>query len=278
MNQALLPPHQYGGGGSGGGGGAGSFNECASQDIQKELNVLMNILEENAGKMTEGEYLQGMNALGALHKHNRVSNPGEELRRWMTLDEIEATDEDLYDEIMGVADDIVVELCGENTSIFTRNEFNMLHRGQEHDVFHQLLDYKPEVGNAGYDTSPMILHHAIQVIMARVFDDTHYELEIVRPVSCQCGWRGPQGNWDRHVSNMRHQRWAVSELERKSAEALEDARKRIVARREPGIVYIDELHSTPETRRAMEEAVVAAEAAGDRIVFTNALGERSWFY
>jgi hypothetical protein len=77
---------------------------------------------------------------------------------------------------------------------------------------------------------------------------------------------------------MRHQRWAVSELERKSAEALEDARKRIVARREPGIVYIDELHSTPETRRAMEEVVVAAEAAGDRIVFTNALGEKSWFY
>ena len=88
---------------------AGSFNRRASQDVQKELNILMNILEENAGKMTEGEYLQGMNALGALHKHNRV----EDSRHWRTLDEIEATDEDLYDEILGVADDIVVELCGE---------------------------------------------------------------------------------------------------------------------------------------------------------------------
>ena len=268
-NQAAQ--HQFSGGGGGGGG--------ASLAIQTELNILMNILEENAGKMTEGEYLQGMNALGALHKHKRDACGGgvDILRCWMTLDEIEAMDEDLYDEIMGVADDIVVELCGEDTTIYTNGEFNMLHRGQEHDVFHQLLHYKPEMGNAGYETSPMILHHAIQVIMARVFDDTHHELDIVRPVSCPCGWRGAHGNWERHVSNMRHQRWADSELERVSVAALADARKRVVAHREPGIVYIDELHSTPETRRATEEAVAAAEAAGDRVVFTNALGQRSWF-
>ena len=56
----------------------------------------------------------------------------------------------------------------------------------------------------------MILHHAIQVIMDRLFEDTIYELDIVRPVSCQCGWRGAQGNWDRHISNARHQRWVTT--------------------------------------------------------------------
>ena len=153
----------------------------------------------------------------------------------------------------------------------------MVHRGDEREVFQMLLKYKPEEGNAGYETSPMVLHHAIQVIMARLFDDTHHELEIVRPVSCPCGWRGPKGNWDRHTTNARHQRWRASDEERKFQLNLADARRRIVARREPGIVYIDELHSTPETRIATYEAVAAAEAAGDRVVFTTASGAMSWF-
>ena len=259
---------------------AGSIS-LADADIQKELDTMMNILEENMDKLSEGEYLRGMNALGALHKHKRdtlrLRRPGELLRCWLTLEEIEDTDEDLYDEIMGVADDIVVELCGDDASIYTNDDDNLVHRGAERDVFQQLLNYKPVEGNAGYETSPMVLHHAIQIIMARIFDDTHYELETVRPVSCPCGWRGPQGNWDRHIANARHQRWSNAEIERHSAIELADARRRVVARREPGIVYIDELHSTPETRLATAEAVAAAEAAGERVVFINAVGERSWF-
>ena len=267
--------------GHGHGHPSGSLIERASMAIQKELDIVMNILEDNAEKMTEGEYLQGMNALGALHKHKRDTlrerRPGELLRCWMTMEEIESDDEDLYDEIMGVADDIVVELCGDDSSIYTDEEYNMVHRGQEREVFQMLLNYKPQEGNAGYETSPMVLHHAIQTIMVRLFEDTHHELDVVRPVSCPCGWRGTHGNWDRHISNMRHQRWANMELERVSANDLADARQRVVAYRVPGIVYIDELHSTPETRLATEEAVAAAEAAGERVVFISALGERSWF-
>ena len=259
---------------------AGSIS-LVDADIQKELDTMMNILEENMDKLSEGEYLRGMNALGALHKHKRdtlrLRRPGELLRCWLTLEEIEDTDEDLYDEIMGVADDIVVELCGDDASIYTNDDDNLVHRGAERDVFQLLINYKPVEGNAGYETSPMVLHHAIQIIMARIFDDTHYELETVRPVSCPCGWRGPQGNWDRHIANARHQRWSNAEIERHSAIELADARRRVVARREPGIVYIDELHSTPETRLATAEAVATAEAAGERVVFINAVGERSWF-
>ena len=244
--------------------GGNGLIRTADELIQNELNVVMNILEDNMDKMPEGDYLRGMNALGALHKHKRDAlrerRPGEILRCWMSLEEIEETDEDLYDEIMGVADDIVVELCGEDTTIYTDDEYNMLERGQEHDVFQKLLKYKPQEGNVGYETSPMVLHHAIQVIMARLFDDTYHELEVVRPVSCPCGWRGAQGNWDRHISNMRHRRWTDAELER----------------RQPGIVYIDELHSTPETQVATQEVVAAAEAAGDQVVITSASGERIW--
>ena len=260
---------------------AGSLIGQAEADIQNELDIMMNILEENVDKLSEGEYLRGMNALGALHKHKRDAlrhrRPGELLRCWLTLEEIEETDEDLYDEIMGVADDIVAELCGDDASIYTNADANLVHRGAERDVFQQLLNYKPVEGNAGYETSPMVLHHAIQIIMARVFDDTHFELETVRPVSCPCGWRGSHGNWDRHLANVRHQRWTNAMVFRNSAIDLADARRRVVARREQGIVYIDELHSTPETRLATEEAVATAEAAGERVVFISAVGERSWF-
>ena len=249
--------------------------------IQKELDVLMELFEDAQDKISEGAYLRGMNALGALHKHKRTTlserRPGDMLNCWMTLEEIRNSDEDIYDEIMAVADDIVTELCGDDTSIYTHESFNLVHRGEEQEIFQLLLTYKPEEGNAGYETSPMVLHHAIQVIMARLFDDTFHELEVVRPVSCQCGWRGSHGNWDRHIANMRHQRWEIVERERKSALRLTKARENVIARREPGIVYINELHSTPESRIAMEEAIHAAESAGNRVMFIRANGNMSWF-
>lgn len=253
----------------------------ANEAIQKELDAMMEVLEEIQDKIPEGAYLRGMNALGALHKHKRTTlgqrRPGDMLHSWLTLEEIEATDDDLYDEIMEVADKIVIELCGDTTSIYLNDDHNLVHRGEEREIFQLLVNYKPEEGNAGYETSPMILHHAIQVIMTRLFDDTFHELEVVRPVSCQCGWRGAQGNWDRHVANARHLRWVDAERERKSEKRLIKAREIVVARREPGIVYINELHSTPESRIATAEAVHAAETAGERVVFMCADGRLSWF-
>jgi len=255
--------------------------EKADNAVQMELDVMMEVLEDVQDKIPEGAYLRGMNALGALHKHKRTTlshrRPGEILSCWMTLEDIEETDEDLYDEIMDVADDIIRELCGDETSIFTDANYNLVHRGEEREIFQLLVNYKPEEGNAGYETSPMILHHAIQVLMSRLFEDTIYELDIVRPVSCQCGWRGVQGNWDRHVTNARHLRWVNIERERKSMMRLMKARENVVARREPGIVYINELHSTPESRIAIEEAIHAAETAGERVVFIYADGSLSWF-
>ena len=263
-------------------GGGGSIKETTDEMIQKELDIMMEIFEENQHRMPEGAYLRGMNALGSLHKHKRTTlsqrRPGDLLRCWMTLEEIEETNEDLYDEIMDVADDIVVELCGEEASIYMHDgDVRLVDRGDEQEVFQLLVNYKPEQGNAGYETSPMVLHHAIQVIMVRLFDDTYDELEVVRPVSCQCGWRGAQGNWDRHTSNARHQRWVVMERQLQFQRALTAARQKIVARREEGIVYIDEMHETPAVKIAREEVIAEAEAAGHRVIFVGATGRLSWF-
>lgn len=259
----------------------GSVIEQANEAIQKELETIMDVIETVQDRIPEGSYLRAMNALGSLHKHKRTTltqrRPGDMLRCWMTLDEIIDQDEDLYDEIMDVADNIVVELCGQDSSIYVDANHNLVERGEEKEIFDMLVNYKPEEGNAGYETSPMVLHHAIQVIMARLFDDTHHELEIVRPVSCQCGWRGAQGNWDRHMTNARHLRWVNAERERRTEMRLTKAREIVIARREPGFVYINELHSTPESRIAIAEAVHAAELAGDRVIFMCADGRMSWF-
>jgi len=243
---------------------------------------MMAVLEENQDKIPEGEYLRGMNALGSLHnqKQNILQNQprggGGGANGWLTLDEVKEDDE-LYEQVLAVADNIVIELCGEDSSIYLNDNYNLVHRGEEGEIFQLLVNYKPEEGNAGYETSPMILHLALQTIMVRLFDDTYHELEIVRPVSCQCGWRGSQGNWDRHISNPRHQRWVITQRREQFEKSLEDARQRIVARREEGIVYIDELHETPAVKIAREEALAAAEAAGERVVFTTASGVLSWF-
>jgi len=259
----------------------GSVIEQANEAIQKELETIMDVIETVQDRIPEGSYLRAMNALGSLHKHKRTTltqrRPGDMLRCWMTLDDIIEQDEDLYDEIMDVADNIVVELCGQDSSIYVDANHNLVERGEEKEIFDMLVNYKPEEGNAGYETSPMVLHHAIQVIMARLFDDTHHELEIVRPVSCQCGWRGAQGNWDRHMTNARHLRWVNAERERRTEMRLTKARETVIARREPGFVYINELHSTPESRIAIAEAVHAAELAGDRVIFMCADGRMSWF-
>ena len=259
-----------------------NVNSTVTDAIQTELDAMMEIFEEYQDKIPEGAYLRGMNALGALHRHKRttmaVCRPGDILRCWHTLDEIMDNNEELYDEIMEVADDIMVELCGAEASIYTGDNENLVGRGEEKELFDSLVNYKPVEGNAGYETSPMVLHHALQLIMTRLFDDTYHELEVVRPVSCQCGWRGAQGNWDRHITNMRHQRWVYTQRERLSLKDLAEARANIIARRESGIVYINDLlHTSPEVRIATTEAIHAAEMAGDRVIFMCADGTMSWF-
>jgi hypothetical protein len=264
--------------------------ESEDQKIQQELDTIMAVLEDIQKEIPEGAYLRGMNALGALHRHKcthliQRQQQQQQRRRgsdmlncWATLEEIEESDEDLYDEIMSVADDIVIEICGNDSSIFMDASYNLVHRGEEREIFQLLASYKPEEGNAGYETSPMVLHHAIQVIMSRLFEDTIHELDIVRPVSCQCGWRGTQGNWDRHLTNSRHLRWVVAERALKMERRLTKARELVVARREPGLVYLNELNSTAESRIAIAEAVHAAEMNGDRVIFVRADGENmSWF-
>ena len=43
--------------------------------INPNLATLMRVIEENQDKITEGEYLEAMNALGALHRAATLAAP-----------------------------------------------------------------------------------------------------------------------------------------------------------------------------------------------------------
>ena len=183
--------------------------------IQNQLNIIIEILEDNKDKLSDGIYLSGMNAVGSLYKFKQnLKKFSVNETAWMTYDDILEEDE-IYDQVMELADDIVVELCGDQSNIYD-NDSNLVHCGEEEIIFNLLVNYRPVEGNAGYNSHPMVLHHSIQVIMMRLFKDRTRELEIVRPVNCKCGWRGTQGNWDRHIDNARHQKWVNLEKERKT--------------------------------------------------------------
>lgn len=193
-----------------------NIEDAATNPIQTQLNIIMEILEDNKDKLSDGIYLSGMNALGSLHKFKQNSKKfSVDESAWMTYDDI-LEDDEMFNEVMELADDIVVELCGDQSSMFNDNNNNLVHFGEESIIFSLLVNYRPVEGNAGFNSHPMVLRQAIQVIMLRLFKDTTRELEIVRPANCKCGWRGTQGNWDRHIDNARHQKWVNQEKERKS--------------------------------------------------------------
>lgn len=244
-------------------------------DIQHQLDVIMAIIDENQDKITDGEYLRAMNALGSLHKHKRTAfdahraaaGGGGGIQSWLTLDDI-CDDDELYDEVMELADDIVVELCGEESSIYDADDHNMVSRGDEDDVFDLVVNYKPQEGNAGYDASPLMLHYALRMITLRIFKDTHNELETVRPVSCQCGWRGAQGNWDRHIRNVRHQRWVAREENRRAAVRAAAASLAAAAAAEAAALEKDEDYQVSRTYQTLMSSESESSSSSSAVAAT----------
>ena len=172
---------------------------------QIQMDILMGVLEDNQDNIPEGDYLRGMNALGSLHK-TKCRSEFMDGKEYMTHDDI-CDDEQMFDLVMGIADNIVSEICG--GSLFDEDDDERLVApGEESTLFVLLINYRPVEGNAGFGVEPAVLHHALQFIYSRLVSEMNSELNMIRPAVCSCGWRGTQGNWDRHTRNRRHQKWA----------------------------------------------------------------------
>jgi hypothetical protein len=172
--------------------------------MQHNMDVLMDVLENNKELMPEGDYLRGMNALGTIHRVNNKDAVNNSSRY--------RTQEDLFDDdysrdlIYNLANDILGELRGIRLS----DDERIVEPDEEYALIIQIMEYRPEEGRPGYGVSPIIIHHAIQFIYQRMMSDMIDELKHIRPVVCECGWRGVQANWARHTKNQRHIRWIAS--------------------------------------------------------------------
>ena len=84
--------------------------------------------------------------------------------------------------------------------------------------------------------------------------------------------------YDRQYDAPRHydeymDEYMEEEQEEEQEQEQEQEQPRVVARREPGIVYINELHDTLENRRATSAVIAAANAAGEIVILIMANGD-----
>jgi hypothetical protein len=189
--------------------------------MQIELNTIMGVLDETQLQIPEGEYLRGMNALGSLHRiKNKIAL--NQNSRYTTRREIFdiSADETFGDAVIDLVDDLLREIVG----FVPSDDEQLVEPGEEFLFITQIQQYQPTEGQPGYGVNPIIMHHAIQVIYEHVMSQMIDELEIIRPASCECGWRGKQGNWDRHTKNKRHLNWvAQEEMKMKESETAESS-------------------------------------------------------
>ena len=179
--------------------------------LQDQLDVLMGVLEENQERIPEGEYLRGMNALGNIH---RMKNKTEfkSGARFMTHEEV-CDDDEMFEAVIDIAEELLSEICGSSLE----DEERLVEPGEEVDLINQIIAYRPTEGHPGFGVEPVILHHAIQLIYSRIMSDMLEELDNIRQATCRCGWRGTQGNWERHTRNRRHLRWVEQQEEQPSS-------------------------------------------------------------
>lgn len=179
--------------------------------INPKLATLMRVIEDNQGKMTEGEYLEAMNALGALHREIPPPPPAAP----PSYDASAAA---------GLFASRVPEVMGGNITETrawerVRNhhpdpEYNRI-RAEEwlqspYETRFRLLreatEYvvsKKEISHRTPEPSvcPFITRHAVGLWSDEDNGNTNWE--------CVCGYIGKVKHWKKHEQSERHQEWAT---------------------------------------------------------------------
>jgi hypothetical protein len=186
---------------------------CESSEVSTtnpRLATLMRVIEDNQEKITEGEYLEAMNALGSLHR---------EILRPATAATVAPSSDNLFTNPLlrtfppGMAGNLTEIRAWERVSLahpiplFQRispeewialpyeTRFGILREVTEHSI-----SVREEIQNPDPSVCPFIARHAIGYWGLR--DDNRECWE------CVCGYFGKTKNWKKHESSKRHQEWA----------------------------------------------------------------------
>jgi hypothetical protein len=184
--------------------------------INPKLATLMRVIEDNQGKMTEGEYLEAMNALGALHREipaGAVAVPPPPPAAPPSYDASAAA---------GVFASHAHEAMGGNiTELRAWERVRNHHPDPEHNrirveewlqtpyetrfrLLREAMEYvvsKKEISHRTPDPSvcPFITRHAVGLWSMEHDGETQWE--------CVCGYTGKVKNWKKHEQSERHQDW-----------------------------------------------------------------------
>ena len=189
-----------------------------SMAINPKLATLMRVIEDNQEKMTEGEYLEAMNALGALHREvpaAAVAVPPPPPAAPPSYDASAATGlfASRVPEVMGGnltetrawervrtshPDPFQNRIRAEEWMLLSyETRFRLLREAIEHFINkNEPLHRTPEP-----TVYPFITRHAVGLWSDEDDGNTNWE--------CVCGYTGKVRHWKKHEESERHQEWAI---------------------------------------------------------------------
>lgn len=194
--------------------------------VNPDLATLMRVIDENQDKMTEGEYLEAMNALGALHRvatsavvsapvvaapHAPSSPPyssiWDDLSPLPALPAVPAVPVNLFDGVRSLFrghDDY--ELWSRVTRVLSHiNPNSWLSMSQEdqnelnRESTHKIAKNQERVyRNPAPSSCPFVARHAVG----------DWRTNETESWTCVCGYSGKFKHWQKHEKSARHQEWA----------------------------------------------------------------------
>lgn len=178
--------------------------------VNQKLETLMRVIEDNQDKMTEGEYLEAMNALAALHLVVPIHSAGAAVAAAPGPPPPYNASAQLFDgagleervdraawcrvtndhpDHFGITFSIWAELLQEDRDIMLREATECVVNELERDWT-----------NPAPEACPFIARHAVGGW--RLGGDEYQYWE------CACGYTGKTKHWQKHEESERHQDWA----------------------------------------------------------------------
>lgn len=190
--------------------------------VNPKLATLMRVIEDNQGKMTEGEYLEAMNALGALHREIpaaavavavAVPPPPPAAPPSYNASAAAGLFAPQVPEVMGGnltemsawqnvrthhPDPFQNRISAEEWMLLSYEiRFRLLREAKEYFVSKKEISHRtPEPS-----VCPFITRHSVGLWSDEDDGNTNWE--------CVCGYLGKVKNWKKHEQSERHQEWAA---------------------------------------------------------------------
>jgi len=186
--------------------------------VDPKLATLMRVIDDNQDKMTEGEYLEAMNALAALHREVQVQQVPQQQQipsgpppsyqasaaaglfapRVPEVMNGNMTEANAWQRVRNNHPDPYVNRISAEQWMHTPylERFRYLREATEHHISKKLKTQRTPEPSA----CPFITRHAVGLWSMEDDGNTNWE--------CVCGYTGKVKNWKKHEQSERHQDWS----------------------------------------------------------------------